>query len=313
MLARMPNAPLPTPASLAPAIGAPEPPAEVPMSAARPACAVCDAELLGAFCATCGERAPTPDDESLAAFLRDQFHEVTSADGRLWRTLRALFVPGKLTDEFFAGRRGLYVRPVRLFLVLNVLLFLWVGWFGGQGFVGDASFYRSNWRFAQPMTAAAAAAGVSDAVYDAAFSQRARVLAPTLIAVFIPAFALAFALVLAPARRPLVRHAVFATHYVAVLMATTVLGSLMLALPLVVVLALTGEIAYNMDDSVTLPVFLVLWSAYLVVGIRRVYGVPWWGAGAAGLVLATAGTLMAMEAYRTALYLLTSRTLDVPT
>ena len=288
-----------------------EPVTAPPLASARP-CAACGEPLAGRYCHACGERAARPEDESLAAFLRDQFHEVTSADGRLWRTFRALFVPGRLTTEYFAGRRGVYVRPVRIFLVLNVLFFLWVGWAGGPGFVGDAALYRSNWRFAEWMAEAATAAGVSNDVYDAAFSQRAHALAPTLIAVFIPVFTAVLALVLAPARRPLVRHAVFATHYVAVLMASTAFVSLVLALPLLVIRALTGVIAYNLDDNVLLPVFLGLWSAYLVVGIRRVYGVPWWGAAVSGLAAATLGTLVVMEVYRTVLFFVTLWTLDVP-
>ena len=275
-------------------------------------CAACDVELAGPFCHTCGERAVRPEDESLAAFLREQFKEVTSADGRLWRTLRALFVPGKLTTEYFAGRRGLYVRPVRAFLVVNVLFFLWVGWIGAPGFAGDASLYRGNWRFAEAMTEAAAAAGVSGDVYDAAFSQRARVLAPTLIAVFVPVLAGVLALALAPARPPLVRHAVLATHLVAVMMASSVLVSLALALPLLVVRAITGGVAYNLSDNVLMPVFVVLWSVYLVVGIRRVYGTPWWGAALAGVGVASLGALLALEAYRTALFFVTAWTLDVP-
>ena len=277
-----------------------------------PCCAACEGKLAGPYCHACGERAPQPEDESMVAFLRDQFHEVTSADGRLWRSVRALFVPGKLTEEFFAGRRGVYVRPVRLFLVLNILFFLWVGWFGGKGFVGDAELYRSNWRFSEAMAEAAAQAGVTGEAYDAAFSQRARVLAPTLIAVLIPAFTVVLALVLAPARRPLVRHAVFATHYVAALMASTVLVSFVLALPLIIIRLLTGATAYNLNDSILLPIFLVLWSVYLVAGVRRVYGVPWWGAAVSGLTLASLGTMVAMEVYRTALFFVTLWTLDVP-
>ena len=275
-------------------------------------CATCGADALGPYCHACGERRLGLEDESLVHFLREQVHEVTSADGRLWRTVKALFVPGKLTEEYVQGRRGLYVRPVRIFLVVNVLFFLWVGVIGAPGFVGDASLYRSNWRFADRMTEAAAAAGVADDVYDAGFSARARTLAPTLIAVFIPGVTLVLALVLAPARSLFVRHAVFATHFVAVLMSTTVLVSIVLALPLLVVKAATGSVLYNLDDDVLLPVFLVLWSAYLVVGIRRVYGVPWWGAAVSGLTASTLGLLLALEGYRTVLFLVTLWTLDVP-
>lgn len=45
--------------------------------------AACAVPLVGPFCHACGERHPTPDDERLGPFLHEQFHEVTSADGRL--------------------------------------------------------------------------------------------------------------------------------------------------------------------------------------------------------------------------------------
>ena len=277
------------------------------------ACAACAATVVGAYCHACGERQPRPEDESLAAFLRDQFYEVTSADGRLWRSIRALFVPGKLTEEYFAGRRGLYVRPVRLFLVVNVLFFLWMGFIGGQAFRGDAALYRSNPAFARPMTEAAREAGVADAVYDAAFGQRAETMAPTLIAVFVPINALLLALVLAPLRRSAVRHVVFATHFVAVFMASSILVTVLLAVPMLLVRAVTrGHMLYNVDDSIIIPVLVVVWTAYLVAAIRRAYGVAWWGAGLSGVVLATVGTLATMEVYRRVLFYVTLWTLDVP-
>ena len=186
------------------------------------ACAACDEPLAGTYCHACGERRSRPDDESLAHFLREPFREVTRADGRLWRTLRGLFIPGMLTDEYFAGRRGLYVRPVRIFLVVNILFFFWITFMGGQAFRGDAALYRNDARFDRIMTQAAGEGGVADEVYDAAFGQQADSLAPTMIAVTVPLFALVFALVLAPARRALVRHVVFATHFVAVFMASTI-------------------------------------------------------------------------------------------
>lgn len=272
-------------------------------------CAACDARLAGPYCHACGERRPRPEDERLWPFLREQFHEVTSADGKLWRTLRALFVPGKLTEEYFAGRRGLYVRPVRIFLVINILFFVWFGFAGASGVLGDASFYRGNYRFEEVMEAAAA--GVSAETYDAAFSARARALAPTLIAVFVPVYAVFLALALFPARRSLAHHAVFATHFTAVLMALLALVTAALYAPIAVVQALTADVLYNLDDSALAPIMVVALSAYLVVGLRRVHDLPWWGASAAGLATATLGTLLAMEAYRTVLFFVTVWTVDL--
>jgi hypothetical protein len=50
---------------------------------------------------------------------------LTHSDSRLWRTLLCLwFKPGRLTQEFIAGRRVAYMPPFRLYLVLSVVFFL---------------------------------------------------------------------------------------------------------------------------------------------------------------------------------------------
>jgi Protein of unknown function (DUF3667) len=60
---------------------------------------------------------------------RELVHEflegLTHSDSRLWRTLKSLwFRPGKLTEEFIAGRRVAYLPPFRLYLIASVLFFL---------------------------------------------------------------------------------------------------------------------------------------------------------------------------------------------
>lgn len=62
------------------------------------------------------------------AFMREAAGRYVALDGRLWRTLFGLVArPGFLTQEYFAGRRRRYVRPARLFLVLYLLLFAFIG------------------------------------------------------------------------------------------------------------------------------------------------------------------------------------------
>lgn len=45
-------------------------------------------------------------------------------EGALWRTLKALAVPGKLTLEYYEGRRRQYVLPLRLYLTASLVFFL---------------------------------------------------------------------------------------------------------------------------------------------------------------------------------------------
>jgi hypothetical protein len=100
--------------------------ASVPVAAGAPArCDNCGAEVTGRYCAACGQRLEPPL-HSLWHFTQVATEDLTHADSRLWRTLGALlFRPGYLTREFLAGRRAHYLPPLRLYLVISVVFFLW--------------------------------------------------------------------------------------------------------------------------------------------------------------------------------------------
>ena len=104
-------------------------PADAPGAAAATAatarCDNCGAAVSGHYCAACGQRLEAPV-QSLWHFTREATEDLTHTDSRLWRTLGALlFRPGYLTREFLAGRRARYLPPVRLYLVISVVFFLW--------------------------------------------------------------------------------------------------------------------------------------------------------------------------------------------
>jgi hypothetical protein len=99
--------------------------ARAPGATAPARCDNCGAEVTGRYCAACGQRLEPPL-HSLWHFTQVATEDLTHADSRLWRTLGALlFRPGYLTREFLAGRRAHYLPPVRLYLVISVVFFLW--------------------------------------------------------------------------------------------------------------------------------------------------------------------------------------------
>ena len=57
--------------------------------------------------------------------MHELLEGITHSDSRLWRTLTTLwFKPGKLTEEFVAGRRVAYLPPFRLYLIVSIVFFL---------------------------------------------------------------------------------------------------------------------------------------------------------------------------------------------
>jgi Protein of unknown function (DUF3667) len=87
-------------------------------------CKNCNAVLLGRFCSNCSQAADVHV-PSTTELVHELLEGLTHSDSRLWRTLKYLwFNPGKLTQEFVAGKRIAYLPPFRLYLVLSVVFFL---------------------------------------------------------------------------------------------------------------------------------------------------------------------------------------------
>jgi hypothetical protein len=87
-------------------------------------CKNCNAVLLGRYCVNCSQAAEVhvPTTKEL---LHELLEGLTHFDSRVWRTLTCLwFKPGKLTEEFVAGRRLAYLPPFRLYLILSLIFFL---------------------------------------------------------------------------------------------------------------------------------------------------------------------------------------------
>lgn len=95
-------------------------------ASAETVCGNCRTPLLGAHCHACGQPVKGLV-RPLSGWIADFFDTAFNYDGRLWRTLAPLLVrPGFLTREYIAGRRIRYVTPVRLFLILIFVLFVFV-------------------------------------------------------------------------------------------------------------------------------------------------------------------------------------------
>jgi hypothetical protein len=87
--------------------------------AAREVCRNCGRVLYGDYCAACGQPERDGRPPSVTHFIHDLIHEYLHVDGKIFRTLGALFFqPGRLTQEYWAGHVVSWVRPFRVFLVI---------------------------------------------------------------------------------------------------------------------------------------------------------------------------------------------------
>lgn len=85
-------------------------------------CPNCHFSLIdqAAFCHTCGQK-NTDGRLTVKALFAQFFDNFFNVDAKIFQTLGAVFIPGKLTNAFLSGQRRKYYHPIRLFLVLMVL------------------------------------------------------------------------------------------------------------------------------------------------------------------------------------------------
>ena len=102
------------------------------------ACKNCGTALDDVFCPHCGQKnvdLSRPMLDLAGELVRETF----DVDGRMFRTLRLLFVrPGALTRDYLAGHRQRYTPPLRLYLVISLLFFLAMAWAASRGALLEA-------------------------------------------------------------------------------------------------------------------------------------------------------------------------------
>jgi hypothetical protein len=78
---------------------------------------------MGKFCSECGQK-QTSGLPGIKDIVNEVLGTLFAYDGKAWRTIRVLIAqPGKLTEEYVAGKRASYVGPFQLFLWLQALAF----------------------------------------------------------------------------------------------------------------------------------------------------------------------------------------------
>ena len=85
-------------------------------------CENCDARLHGVFCHACGQSVHNPI-RHFGHAVEEFFEAFWHLDGRVFRTLRDLWFPGRVASGYLAGHRARYIAPLRLFVVLSLLTF----------------------------------------------------------------------------------------------------------------------------------------------------------------------------------------------
>lgn len=239
-------------------------------------CRNCESELGGndRFCGGCGQAVAESGDRSLARLLRSSFAEITSIDGRLWRSLRCLmFRPGFLSLEYREGRRRRYLSPVSLFLLGNLLFFLAPPLSDFQLSLTDQyelqpySFWSAQWIDAYLAESARTFEEVADA-----YRLRVIELAKLMVIFHVPLLAAGTMAIAADKRLFYADHVVMGLHYFAFLMIYLILVSVVLGL-----LSLAVPVEWQVGQYLGL-IAVLLQFLYVPGMLRTALGMSWFRA-----------------------------------
>lgn len=276
-------------------------------------CPTCGEVISDSYCPACGERRPSSRIYSLREFAHEAFEVVTNVERSFLRTLWTLIRrPGELTAAYMRGERARYLRPLQLFVAINVAFFFASG--PGTGMYTTplyshlhSSPYKAH--AAEVVADQRARSGMTEAEYEAAFNAKARVLARTLVLVIAPAFALCVAVMSLRRRRRAVQHLVFGLHWVSfMLLLTTGMATSLKFAAVPVWRALGGPLSDWGVDQVAGIVMAIGIVAYLYPAFRRAYG-DGKLAAAIKAVVSVAAIVTVLTLYRMLLFYVTAFTL----
>jgi hypothetical protein len=275
----------------------------------RSHCAGCGAAVIGRYCSECGEHTE-PHDYSMKHFLEEVLESTVHVDGRVFASFRSLLTrPGQLTAQFLSGKRKTQMGPVQMFVVCNVLYFLFLPLALQLPFTSTLRMQTENrpWRV---MATRMVDAKVDDRhqtieEYAVHFDEMAHLQGHTLIMLMVPLFAIGIWVVHPRARRYYAEHLVFSFYVMGFLL----LWMTAVTVPISQIFRFGVRTNWWPPDGSLLEVALdalisLGFVAYLAAASRRVY-TNVWPAAIAKAVLLTGWLTVCLTFYRFILFFTT--------
>jgi len=280
------------------------------------ACTNCGAHASKHYCANCGQKHRTPHELRIRHFLAHALEEFTHLDSKIFRSVGyVLFRPGKLTAEWIAGRERQYVRPLQLFIVMNVVYFLFLQFFPFNTLTTPLRVHYDGQAYSglvRPIIdARVKQSGLSFEQFEQRFDETAKLQAKSLVIVMAPMFAAILGVVMYGSRRYYVEQLVFSLHYYSYFLIALSVGALVIqiVIELCLIALHIPERSVDWDATISLStvslIFVYLWHA-----VRRVYKTAWLRTTISALLLTSAACCLVFV-YRFILFFTTIYTMHV--
>lgn len=246
-------------------------------------CPSCNTVTTGNFCRNCGEKKIDHHDYSIRHYLEGAVDLFTHFDSKFFRSAWFLVSkPGYLSSEYLQGRRVRYMKPLQLFIFINIIYYFSITLFHFNTFTTPLAIqlHQNNYYPAYAEQQVNKKIQKENTGYEALevkYNEKTTVLSKTLIFLFIPIFALLFYPLFFRKRKYFLEHVVVATHFWAYNLILLGVILPLLTLPLIGLFKLLNiPEEYIMNDSVVSVFLQICLAAYLFLMLRQSYGAKNW-------------------------------------
>ena len=237
------------------------------------------------FCPNCGEKKFNARDLTIKHFFQETLESFIHFDNKFFKTLKILILkPGKLSLDFVEGRRVQFMKPLQLFLILNISMFFMPSnpfALRLYNYVTYTPFINYNTR--QIIDNKVKSSGLTYKEYSSQFDEKIKSESKEFIFLFIPFYAIIFFLFLFLKRKNFAEHLVFSTHFMSFYLLFVIFNFVFIEIPFY--LANKG---YSQTFDTLLGIFTqVCIFVYLIIAIKKFYKCSIGGALLSSLAIAS--------------------------
>ena len=225
------------------------------------------------YCPACGEKAFHPKQLSIKHFLEETFEGFVHFDSKFLYTLKILITkPGQVSLDYTEGRRVKYMKPVQLFLVVNLIYFIIM--IGNTNTYGLSLYnyvtYRPfiNFNTWQIVKQKLAHSKLSYSEFQQLFNERIVSDSKEFIFLFILLYGIIFGLFLFWKKKYFVEHLIFAANFMTMVLIVQIISAYAIKMPFYLI----AKTDYSPNFDNFLSAFIALSTAvYTSIAIRRFY------------------------------------------
>jgi len=233
-------------------------------------CKNCGNHLTGIYCSNCGEKKFDKHELTVKHFFSETLESFFHFDNRFFRSLKLLLIkPGQLSLNFVQGRRVSFMKPLQLFLVLNICLFFVPG--------NPVALPLYNYITYNPFISYGTKKMVADKInkskispneYAIQFNEKIKSESKEFIFIYILFYSLIFFLFFIFSKRPFAEHIVFACHFMCAYTLLTILNTFLIVLPFYYFSKFNYSQLFDNINTLGSQIILLF---YLFVAIKRFY------------------------------------------